>query len=294
MFQVFDVKGHSGGECYLLLLEQCNILIDAGLDFSASKTAANIKERLGGKKLDMVLLTHSHYDHASGAAVLKKEYPDAEIVAGEYCAKILQKENARATMRELNAISARRAGMDASNDSIDALCVDRVVRAGDIIKLPGTTIRVLDARGHTNCCISFYFEEEGILAACETHGILFDYPNALPGNIVSYRETVRTIRETKELHPRHVLLAHFGLLPADGIDLYFANAEAVVHEAKDLILADFGKGYTLNEIMEDCKKRYYTKECAVLQPEDAFMLNTRFMVLKTLAEFGLAFSEENA
>ena len=82
----------SGDSGFLIDNGETSILYDTGFGFTGDKLAENVKKCLGERKLDYIFLTHSHYDHALGAVYVKKLYPEAKIVAGEYAAKIFEKD----------------------------------------------------------------------------------------------------------------------------------------------------------------------------------------------------------
>ena len=64
----------TGGEfksnAYLLVTEDCSLLIDGGLDVAAVKSLIELRSG----KVDAVLLTHGHFDHVASAAMCQKEY----------------------------------------------------------------------------------------------------------------------------------------------------------------------------------------------------------------------------
>ena len=58
--------GSVGGDCFFIKGKGSNILVDSGFAFCAEEMINKIKSELKGEKLDYILLTHSHYDHAMG------------------------------------------------------------------------------------------------------------------------------------------------------------------------------------------------------------------------------------
>lgn len=70
-------------DCHVFLIDCGNIrvLIDAGVGIRYEDIINNIREDgFDPKSIDIILITHSHADHAGGAKFLK-EYTGAELVA---------------------------------------------------------------------------------------------------------------------------------------------------------------------------------------------------------------------
>lgn len=68
MYSVIPIKAFSMS--YLIKSNGFNILVDTGLPSSKKK----IIKALGGEKLDLIILTHGHYDHIANTAYLVAKY----------------------------------------------------------------------------------------------------------------------------------------------------------------------------------------------------------------------------
>ena len=55
-------------------IDDVNTLVDVGRDSTIIEKINDISSGVGKKKIDQVILTHSHYDHASLLSVIKKIY----------------------------------------------------------------------------------------------------------------------------------------------------------------------------------------------------------------------------
>jgi glyoxylase-like metal-dependent hydrolase (beta-lactamase superfamily II) len=120
---VTDVRIHKADSGFLLDDGQTAILLDSGFGFTGDRMAEKIRAQLGQRKLDYIFLTHSHYDHALGAAYILRHYPEAQVVAGAYAAKI-----SKELMNWTDTYS-----IEVYNPA-DALCVLMVVLAIDAEK----------------------------------------------------------------------------------------------------------------------------------------------------------------
>ena len=81
MVEFINVGGRPGGDAFLLLTEGHAALVDSGYAFCAGEMVEKIRQNLGERRLDYILLTHSHYDHASGSPNAAEAFPEARVVA---------------------------------------------------------------------------------------------------------------------------------------------------------------------------------------------------------------------
>lgn len=110
-------------------------LIDAGYDREDTLNA--IRQGIGGKKVERIILTHGHIDHAGGAWELRKEH------GCEVCAH----------PDEEWAIDHRFPGNK----------IDRKLDSGEKIQAGEFTIEVILVPGHAQGHIALYIESHGIL-----------------------------------------------------------------------------------------------------------------------------------
>ena len=78
------VTAGRGGEAILILGEERTALLDCGMAYCGSRMVENLKKELAGRKLDYVLLSHSHYDHIGALPYVKKAYPEAVTLGAEH------------------------------------------------------------------------------------------------------------------------------------------------------------------------------------------------------------------
>lgn len=146
---ITNVGAFPGSDAFLIITDEKTALIDSGFSFAASIMLENIRSILRERELNFCLLTHSHYDHASGSAYLKDVYPELKIVSGEYGAGILKKPTAVKVMREMNAAVAPEYGITEFEDKLSKLGADIIVHEGDVISLGKRTLRCIESPGHT-------------------------------------------------------------------------------------------------------------------------------------------------
>lgn len=279
LFTIANVGGVRGGDAFLFSMSSKTILIDTGFAFSAEKTVKNLEKELDGRSLDYVLLTHTHYDHASGCPYIKARWPESEVVAGEYAGKIFSRSSALRIMDELNTCAAKHWGCGNYPPAPCELSVDRTVKEGEIIDLGEYSLRVIEVPGHTKCSIAFFCEEERLLIGSETFGIVVDdSKHIVPYNLVGYQMTLDSIEKAASYNPEHLFMPHYGIISGEKTKRFFERAYATTVQARNLVVDGYKKGMTKEELIELLKCTYFTETLAKFQPVEAFVLNASYMV----------------
>lgn len=285
MYRVVPVGGAMGSEGFLLITEGKTALIDSGFAFSGAKMVENIKRELGERPLDYVLLTHSHGDHASGSPFCKDEWPDVKIVSSEYAARVFTRPGALETIYATNATAEKVAGLSGYKPARSPLAADITVKDGDIIDLGSMKLRALALPGHTKCSIGFFSEEERLLIACETLGVISSCDGDIrPAFLVSYGDTQKSIQRAAELNPKAMILPHFGLVDEEVAKRYLKDAPLQAKWLKDMIIEMHLAGAHEDEIFDAVRENVYLSDKVRFQTEEAFALNTRYMIPMLIRE----------
>ena len=120
---------------YLVVGSERTALIDTGTGFAVNSTIDSIKKGLAGRKLDLIILTHRHYDHVGGLRAIIKEF-SPELYAGP--------EDA-APLREGDSESTLGTKFGGSIDAMDVIDF----REGDKLDLGGHVLTPIYTPGHT-------------------------------------------------------------------------------------------------------------------------------------------------
>lgn len=113
-----------------------------------------LKERLCGKQVEYILLTHGHFDHILGVAAIKA-LTGAEICIHAADADCLSDE-------EKSLCSWECAGQQTP------IQADRLLHDGDVISLGESTLHVLHTPGHTKGGVCYADYENRILLTGDT------------------------------------------------------------------------------------------------------------------------------
>ena len=290
-YSITNIGVYHGGDAYLIVTAEKTALVDSGFAFGTSNLISNIKSIIGNRSLDYILLTHTHYDHASGSAYFIEEWPNVEICAGEHAAKIFAKDSAKAIMKKLNLDGCRHFNIPALTETelsqIDKLRVDRILKEDDIIDLVSIKLKVINAPGHTRCSIAFYCEEEKLLLSSETMGVDAGDSKVIPCFLVGYKISMDFVNKISNIPVDYLLVPHFGIYEDNKAREFIDNSRYWNEYAKNLVIEKYKNGLTNEEIISELQKVFYTPLIKKIQPIEAFQLNMSYLVPMVLKEFGL-------
>lgn len=273
-----DVRVHPGDSAFLLEDGQSAVLIDSGFGFTGEGVADRIDGLLGSRRLDAILLTHSHYDHALGAAHVARRRPEARIVASAYTAKIFAKPGARATMRELDAKFAAACGVADYTDRTDELRVDVTLEDGEELCAGSLRFRAIALPGHTRCSVGYYMPGHGLLICPETLGVFDGEESILPSCLVGYEMTLQSIVRARALAPEVLMLPHYGLLPRERTAWFLTACEQSLRQTAKEICGLLARGESREAAVEFFKQKFYRGRVPDIYPIDAMELNTGITV----------------
>ncbi len=252
MLNVKRLVPSKGCDMYLLLTKEKAVLLDTGMFHCADTTVKLLKEALGSRPLDFIIISHTHYDHVGGIPAIRKEYPLIKVYGSEYAAYVLQRPGARKVMRQLSqdALQAY-AGKDCilQDYDEDALVVDVIIKEGDLVDLGSVKLHVYETPGHTKCCLSFFEPEEKVLFLSESTGVYVD-PTWIDVSILTgYEETMTSIKKCADLNAQTIYVSHYGkveeISPKEFFDLSVESSDAF----KDLVLSFLAEGCSDEEIV---------------------------------------------
>jgi glyoxylase-like metal-dependent hydrolase (beta-lactamase superfamily II) len=145
-------------DCHVYLIDGGDelALVDAGVGLATDEILENIKaEGFSLENVKYLLLTHTHADHAGGAARMKQSL-GCDVLVSKDSADFLRNGDERA----INLTFGKQAGFYPEDYRFEACEVDRELVEGDIISVGDCQIKVLDTPGHCLGHLAFYFESD--------------------------------------------------------------------------------------------------------------------------------------
>lgn len=275
---ITDVRVQTGDSAFLIDDGQTAILYDTGFGFTGKGVADKIRAALGGRSLDYIFLTHSHYDHVLGTPHILRRYPEAKVVAGEYVKTIFSKPTAREKMRDLDRKFAHTCGVGDYDDLTDALKVDIAVKDGDILVCGDMRFSVIALPGHTKCSIGFYLEKEALLLSTETLGVYFGDDTYMPSYLVGYQTTMDSFERAKRLEIERILVPHYGLIEGKEAKCFLDNSEQASRRFAQALREIFAAGGSDEDALDYCREHIYLEHVRPVYPIDAFLLNSSIMI----------------
>lgn len=285
---IYRVTAGYGGEAILIIGSEKTALIDCGMAYCGEDMVLNIKERLeaeGGKTLNYVFLTHSHYDHMGALPYVKNAFPGAVVYASGRCRDILKRPNAKALIKELGTAARKLYRPEEDMDiSVENLTVDKALEDGDSISLGDETITALETKGHTDCSMSYALEPLDILFTSESTGLIEAEFQICTPILKSFKDAFESLQKCRGYGAKRICLPHFGLIPESFNDEYFRMFEEECREKIRLVRDMKEKGFSHEEMLEKFKDRMWKPVMEKEQPIEAFLINTKNTIKAALKE----------
>lgn len=125
------------------------VIIDPGMINREEEKAMTEFIRKNSLKVDSVINTHLHIDHAVGNSFLKKEY-DTPVLANDADLPLGERMQQQAQMFGLTG-------------SFQGIEVTQFIKAGDIIKVGHGELEVIEVPGHSRGSVALYDREDGFV-----------------------------------------------------------------------------------------------------------------------------------
>ncbi len=200
---VYVVKGRRG-----------TAVIDCGYASSYGNVMQGLRE-LGVEpsRVDYLIPTHVHLDHAGAAGHLLRHMPRARVIAHEKAVPHLV-DPTKLLESATSFFGEKLVQMYGKPLPIDK---NRITAVGEEshIDLGGASLTTLHAPGHAPHQISVLFEEEHLLFSADAVGMVFPaFPTLLPTTpppSLDPTKLVKTLEMLRQTDPKMLLVPHYGV-----------------------------------------------------------------------------------
>lgn len=269
------VTAGKGGEAILILGSEKTGIYDCGMACFHEKLIENIKAVLepAGRTLDYVFMSHTHYDHIGALPYLIRQWPDVKVCGSIKAEKVFKSEGAKKTMVRLGNNARELYGCGDVEITAEGLRLDIAMAEGDEISLGDISVKAYETKGHTDCSVSYMIEPLKILFTSESTGVHAGPDFLYTAILKSYRESIESAEKLKALDVNYIISPHYGVLPQHQNAVYFQRCIQAANEEKALVDDGVAKGLTLEEILDNHKAKYWSRERDLNQPYAAYRLN---------------------
>ena len=215
---------------WIFINGNCTVVIDPG-PRSSIPILLNALTTCGVKKIDYILLTHIHIDHAGGAGLLLKHYPDAQVIC--HPDGIRHMINPAKLWKESRRTLGKLAEMygEIVPVSVKNIGYRNSIEAGEIV------IGALKTPGHTphHLC----YRAGDILFTGEAAGVSYPLKNrfylriATP-SVFKYEAYRNSLKKLASLDVSHICFAHYGCRhdPENVFNAAFSQADTWLASVK--------------------------------------------------------------
>lgn len=214
-YGLFGILG--GGAVYLVEGGEKRCLIDAGTHKEASRIYKVLKE-LGAFPLDIIILTHSHWDHCQGVSFWRDKATennrDIEIMASENAIPLLEDQSWNDVHGQKNLKSIKDV---------------KPIKEGDIVDLGDLSLKIFDVPGHCKDDIAVLDEANKNLFVGDAIGVKTGDQMYIPPFQPPFWDKdafYQSVNKIREIDYDGLCLAHFGYIYEDEAKDYLDEAVA--------------------------------------------------------------------
>jgi len=261
-----------------------NLMIDCSILAKAKEIEGKLQDLLGKEKIDLVLLTHSHYDHTGACSLLQKKY-GFEIIASKRTKEILENDKAIEFIDNLNQ-KFKAILNDHSPSTFTKPEHVRGVGENETIQISDSqSIEVFETPGHTRCSVSFLLRPENILFPGDAAGVIEKSGKIKPLFLSSYALYEQSLKKLITIKAEVLALPHNTAIKGEKkVQEFLKSSLRETQKLKEEILAALQNTTDFALIAENILDREYMFP-NIMGPREALLINITAMVKSIFYEF---------
>jgi 2-aminobenzoylacetyl-CoA thioesterase len=163
---------------YLLKGRREYAILGGGMAYIVPDVTHQLKKfSIDEKKINRIVILHSHFDHCGIVPFFKKRWPWVKISSSPRAKELLTKPEVVENISSLNQLLLGEHGLEKlavdMGIEFDGIHVDDVVKGGDVLACDDLSMEVIDVPGHSSCSIAVYVPQEKAMFASDAGGIPF-------------------------------------------------------------------------------------------------------------------------
>ncbi len=250
---------------YLLVGEECALLVDTGIDSTPREAIAPYLDAIGlaPARIRYVLTSHADFDHNAGNGSMRELAPDALFLCHELDQAMI--EDIELMIRDRYSEFARDHGIDDPEEAKQGIRastrttpVDMALTGGERIRLgPGWQVQVLHTPGHSRGHLSVHDARSRTLIICDAtlyNAVLrADGAPAFPPTYRYVDNYVASMNTFRGMPVDTLLTSHYPVYQGAAVHEFLAESRAYVERVDAAVrqeLAGAGAAHTLRELID--------------------------------------------
>jgi glyoxylase-like metal-dependent hydrolase (beta-lactamase superfamily II) len=248
---------------YYVIGQENAALVECGTSAGAAIFARQWEELEKKPNIKYIVALHSHFDHICGVSVLKKLFPEAQLVGNPVAQKLLSKERIVKMLFYNDAMVSeayvQNGYLDQKPEPFEGetIPVDLVVSEGDILQLgQALTIKIIDAPGHSPCSIAAYVEQDQVMMISDAAGFRSDENQISPVFFQDYDSYVATIQKLMKYPAKVIGVAHGDIYEGQAPREFYQQSLAAAEQAREFITTSLDNGISEEALAQEMFGRY--------------------------------------
>lgn len=233
------------------------VLIDSGTSQTTEKVLKTLEEfKINLQKINAMIITHEHYDHGAGAAVLLEKMPTTMVLASEKTAEILR--DPRMFEETSKKYYGETAGLVSPYPPVKNV---EIIEEGDSMELgEGITLEVVALPGHTPGSIGLFESKTKTFfagdAVCNYNGQYdFYMPPSFP-ELFDYETYLRSLDKILSYDLEYLCMGHFGTQKQPKAKRVVKKAAETAKDWKKIIVDVYRKTKSEEQVYNKLLEKY--------------------------------------